>query len=419
MARRAIRIQVTPLRLKLKTTIRHAGATRHAGESLLAEASREGQSGYGEGCPRTYVAGDDIESSLQWLREFFPGGHTPFTELKDLKRWGAENGKLIDRYPSAWCAVEMALLDLFSREQACSVETLLGLSGQARLGRYSAVLGDDNSWTYAAVCDKYLILGMSDFKIKLNGDLDRDREKIAILADLAAQHRSGEIRIRLDANNLWKDRCDEAIAHIQALGGRAFAVEEPVGPRAVEEISRVSIATGIPVIIDESLCTREDLSLFREVPGQLIANVKLSRVGGLIRALDMIGEIRKLGWPVIIGCHVGETSLLTRAALIAARAAGENLLAMEGAFGDALLEWDPAEPTLKFGHAGLLDLNAPYFLQTDQGPQVVPPESWNRGLGLNCRLSRVADAGVLAVPLEKPAAVAAEILSFIRKGITP
>jgi len=44
----------------------------------------------------------------------------------------------------------------------------------------------------------------------------------------------------------------------------------------------------------------------------------------------MIEELKKLGWPVIIGCHVGETSLLTRAALVVSGAAGESLIAHEG-----------------------------------------------------------------------------------------
>jgi pimeloyl-ACP methyl ester carboxylesterase len=76
---------------------------------------------------------------------------------------------------------------------------------------------------------------------------------------------------------------------------------------------------------------------------------------------------------------------------------------MEGAFGDYLLEREPVEPMLKFGRDGLLNLNVPYYLKTDQGLKVVPPESWDRGLGLNCRLPLVPDDGAPAVNfLEMP-----------------
>ncbi len=394
MTTQTIHIQVRALRVKFKTTIRHAAATRNEGESVWVQAKRNGNKGYGEGCPRTYVAGDDLESSVKWVEENFSTGKVNFETLEDLKQWVENNSTAIDKYPSAWCAIEMALLDLFSRERGCSVEGLLGLDGFELRGRYTAVLGDDKKWKYTTLADKYLIRGFSDFKIKLNGNnLERDIEKISILEDLSIQHNSSDIRIRLDANNLWKDQCDEAIAYIRALDGRVFAIEEPVGSRNAGDISKVSTATGLPVILDESLCTLEDLSLYKDLPGKFIANIKISRVGGLTRALGLIEELKRLGWPIIIGCHVGETSLLTRAALIAASAAGESLIAHEGAFGDYLVEREPVDPMLRFGRNGLLNLHFPYYFKTVQGLKVIPAENWNIGFGMQCRMPMVTDDG--------------------------
>ena len=105
----------------------------------------------------------------------------------------------------------------------------------------------------------------------------------------------------------------------------------------------------------------------------------------------MIKELKRLGWPIIIGCHVGETSLLTRAALVVSGAAGKSLLAHEGAFGDYLVEREPVSPMLRFGHHGLLDLNAPYSLETDQGRQVIPVENWKIGFGMQCSMSLVTE----------------------------
>jgi L-alanine-DL-glutamate epimerase-like enolase superfamily enzyme/pimeloyl-ACP methyl ester carboxylesterase len=393
MSKRTIHIEVRPLRVRLKTTFRHAAATRDAGESLWVQAKRNGNKGYGEGCPRTYVAGDDLESSVKWVEENFSSGKMDFETLDDLKQWVENNSKVIDKYPSAWCAIEMALLDLFSREKGCNVERLLGLDSYNLCGRYTAVLGDDKKWKYTTLADQYLIRGFSDFKIKLNGNLERDREKVYIIEDLSIQHNIKDIRIRFDANNLWKDRCDEAIAYLTALGGRVFALEEPVGSRNARDISKISTATVLPVILDESLCSLDDLSLYRNMPGKFIANIKISRVGGLIRALRLIEELKKLGWPIIIGCHTGETSLLTRAALVAASAAGESLIAQEGAFGDYLVEREPVDPMLKFGREGLLNLSFPYYLKTVQGLKVIPVENWNIGFGMQGRMPVVPDDG--------------------------
>lgn len=393
MTEHTVHIVALPLRVKLKTTIRHAGATRKEGESVWIKAERSGIAGYGEGCPRSYAAGDDLESSVQWVEENFSTGEVHFNTFEDVKKWSEKNINLINKYPSAWCAIEMALLDLFAREKNCSVEALLGLDSFDRRGHYTAVLGDEETWKFTYLVDQYLIRGFSDFKIKLNGSLKVDKVKLEILEDLRNQHGVSDVRIRLDANNVWAGRPKEAIEQLKALQGPIFAVEEPVEPRDVEGISKVSAATGLPVILDESLCTPDDLSLFASLAGKFIANIKISRVGGLTRALEFVKALKKIGWPIIIGCHVGETSLLTRAALIPANAAGENLIAEEGAFGDYLVEREPVEPILNFGRNGLLDLRHPYYLKTPQGLKVIPSENWNTGFGVHCRMPTTPDDG--------------------------
>ena len=81
-------------------------------------------------------------------------------------------------------------------------------------------------------------------------------------------------------------------------------------------------------------------------------------MGGLLRSLNVVQKAREEGIPVIIGAQVGETSVLTRAGLTAAQAAGDSLLAQEGAFGVLLLASDVAEPPLMFGREGVLDADA-------------------------------------------------------------
>jgi L-alanine-DL-glutamate epimerase-like enolase superfamily enzyme/pimeloyl-ACP methyl ester carboxylesterase len=379
-----INIQFRVLRVPLKSRVRHAAATRKAGESLWVQAHRGRLSGFGEGCPRDYVTGETPESCYEWLEQHVRAIQASCQSLDQLQAWQMEHGDLIDAAPSAWCAVECALLDLFAREKGCSVEALVGQNGPPGRYEYTAVLGDSDEWRFAFAADHYLTRGLTDFKVKLNGDLQKDRDRLKHLAELCQEHGVSNTRVRLDANNLWPGHPEVAIEHLRNLDMPFFAIEEPVGPGEVESLSQVSLALDCGVILDESLCNLRDLDRFDGAPGQFIANLKVSKVGGICRGLRLIEAIRERGWPIIIGAHVGETSLLTRAGLLLAQAAGDSLLAHEGAFSSYLLEWDPAEPNLKFGREGVLDLKRPYAELTVQGLRIVTAENWKSGWGLTC-----------------------------------
>jgi len=70
----------------------------------------------------------------------------------------------------------------------------------------------------------------------------------------------------------------------------------------------------------------------------------------------MVTQARDRGWSMIVGAQVGETSILTRAGMVLARAMGGALRAMEGGAGLHLLTRDPVAPVLQFGAGGAIDL---------------------------------------------------------------
>lgn len=385
-----VRLHFSELRVPLKMTFRHASAARTHGESLWVEAARGAHRGYGEGCPRVYVTGETRASCKQWLGTWYPAIQSECTSLEALRDWLARNSTAVDASPSAWCAIELALLDLFAREREQSVEALLGLAPPGGPHVYSAVLGNDAPWKTRFLIDQYCILGVTDFKVKLEGDLPIDGQKLRSIAELAAWHGVTNHRVRVDANNLWAETPDRALEYLRALDGELFGVEEPVRPRDVPTHSRISVDLGVPIILDESLCTLADLERYDDAPGRFMANLKISRVGGVLRALHLVEALRARGWPIIVGANVGETSVLTRAAMLVAAAAGKQLAAQEGAFGSRLVEREPVSPSLRWGRAGELDLRRPYAEVTTEGLQLTTPEAWTRGWGLSCRTARRA-----------------------------
>ncbi|MYH96546.1 MAG: hypothetical protein F4129_08555 [Acidimicrobiia bacterium] len=77
----------------------------------------------------------------------------------------------------------------------------------------------------------------------------------------------------------------------------------------------------------------------------------------MIRSLEVAREALRRDVGVIVGCHVGETGILSRAALTLMQAVGDRLVAAEGAFGTQLLRRDLTHPSLRFDWAGQLELN--------------------------------------------------------------
>lgn len=338
------------LRIPFKAAFTHASASRDAMQSLWVQASlADGSQGYGEGCPREYVTGETLQGALDFVASVRADLADGVRNLASLERWAVGNKKSIDANPAAWCAVELALLDAFARSGGDSVESLLGLPDVSGSFRYSAVIGDGSARRFEAELDRYLQAGFRAFKIKLSGDRQRDLDKVSALKSA----RIAPTSVRADANNLWSD-ADDAAAFLAELDYGFWAVEEPLKAGDLAGMERLAAKAGSAIILDESLLRSDQLMRFTKTPAQWITNLRVSKMGGLLRSLQLLRRMRDMGLRVIVGAHVGETSLLTRAALTVASAAGESLVAQEGAFGTHLLEHDVVDPPLMFGAGGIL-----------------------------------------------------------------
>ncbi|HEU5272820.1 MAG TPA: enolase C-terminal domain-like protein, partial [Xanthobacteraceae bacterium] len=259
-----------------------------------------------------------------------------------LRRWLTENASEIDRHPSAVCAMEMAVLDLLARRAGVAVEDLVGTPRLDRPLPVTAVYGSASAIAFHVQRWRFGRAGMGDAKLKLTGDPRRDAARARSLA------RRG--RLRLDANNLWRD-VRAAIAALAPLAPYAWAVEEPVAPRDWPGMAAVAQATGLAIILDESFATPADLAP-APAGAQWIANLRVSKLGGVLRTLDAVAAARRCGMGMIVGAQVGETSLLARAGLLAAAAAGQSLLGFEGAYGTHLLAHDIVRPSVTFDRSG-------------------------------------------------------------------
>lgn len=343
------RLTAQSLNIPFTYTVAHASAVRAETESVLVTVQAEnGLSGIGEGCPRRYVTGETVES----IQRFLEDHKDQWIRLKtvyDVQVWVDEHAAVIDRNPAGWCAVETAVLDLLGKEAGQPIEILLSLPRLAGGFQYSAVLGTEDLPSFKKQLKQYMAVGFTDFKVKVTGRLQEDIGKLQQLAG-AGQ----DIRIRLDANNYW-ETAEEALNYLRQLPGMVTAVEEPVKVGDYDGCRTVAKELGVPIILDESFLRREQFAAIRDAPSLWIINIRISKMGGILRSLAVAQQSKIAGVPIIIGAQVGETSILTRAALAVANTYRDILVGQEGAFGTFLLKRDICEPPLMFGVGGRLD----------------------------------------------------------------
>jgi len=361
-------IEIREIRIPFNFRFKHSSAERMCTESVLVIArSVNDNFGYGEGCPRSYVTGETIESCLGFFKKYKPS-IARIETLGDIRSWLKNSKNEIDKNPSIWCAVELALLDLLAKEQTQSIEGLLALHEVDNEFFYSAVLGEGSYEQLNAQFEQYVRMRFKDFKIKLSGDLGIDKQKIELFRALDYK----DVRVRVDANNLWKTP-NEAITFIKALDYPFFAIEEPIKVDQYNDLRVISNELNTKIILDESFLRKEQFQHIESTPNSWIINIRVSKMGGILRSLDVAKIAQKKNIKIIIGAQVGETSILTRAAITVANTYRDILLAQEGAFGTYLLKDDICKPPLMFGRKGILNVK-----------NIIDP--CIRGFGLNVNL---------------------------------
>ena len=330
-------IRASVLAIPFKVVFKHASAERKQMQSLWVEARSGDRVGVGEGCPREYVTSETLVGAMAFVERQREAWMSAIHDAESLAGYVQAFRKEIDTNPAAWCAVELALMDLF------------GMPAVSGTFRYSAVIGDGSRSAFEAQLGHYRKAGFGDYKIKLSGDWTRDRAKVDSLRNAGIAPQS----VRADCNNLFPD-ADAAIAHLASLDFPFFAIEEPLRVGNYDGMRAMARALGARIVLDESLLRIDQLAELRDDADLWIANIRVSKMGGLLRSLEVAAQARRCGIRVIVGAHVGETSVLTRAGLAVAIAAGDALVAQEGAFGTHLLERDVVDPPLMFGAGGYL-----------------------------------------------------------------
>ncbi len=258
---------------------------------------------------------------------------------------------LARRFPSAWCALELSVLDLLGRSLGLPLWRLFSRNLEPVELTYSAVVPMLEESALAGILNRIKEMEMRFVKVKVGDSLageSRLKRVREILGDL--------VDIRVDANGAFTGK--EAVEFLDRTGGcHISAIEQPVPKEDMDGLKMVTGTARIPVIVDESICSIDDAKALAAHNACNGFNIRLSKCGGLIKAMELIDFARSNKIFCQIGCHVGETAVLA--------AAGRHLAALmpdhvylEGSYSSILLSEDLSRIPVSFkreGKAHILD----------------------------------------------------------------
>jgi L-Ala-D/L-Glu epimerase len=336
---------------------KHALAARNKSSSVVFEIIADnGMNGYGEGSPREYVTGESIEATIKALRFVSEKLKNKTIDLSynivdTIRNIQIELQEILVFSPSATCAIELALLDMFGKSLSKSALSFLG-DQQTMEVFYSGVVTDSEYDNISQSLDKIKAININSAKIKAGRDFNADSEKFKYIRS----YLEADVELRVDANGAWN--LEEAIERIEfysKFGVTIFEQPMPVALKQYYPVLLERIDDKNQIIVDESVCTYDDGLWFVENNGANGINLKISKHGGLINTLSIHQLSVDNGFNNQLGCHVGETSILTSAGVVFS-ALTRDLIAYEGAYGGFLLQFDLIDEPIQFGRNGKLDI---------------------------------------------------------------
>jgi muconate cycloisomerase len=348
------RLEIWDVLIPFRFSFGHALASRASSRNVIVAVRLEdGSVGYGEGVPREYVTGETIQTAFAKVRdEYAPalvGRTLGMTDV--LGTLTALRGDLHGARPApaaAWCAVEMALLDALGKARGAAATAFMGGVGRPRV-RYGAVAPFGGRGALAAMLAFFRAYGFSEVKIKVG----RHREADVAAVRLARRIMGRNCDLRVDANGAWD--ADETLRMADRL--RAFAVtsyEQPVPARDYAALRRLSRELPEPVIADESLCSLDDARLLVSERACSRFNIRVSKCGGPIGALEIVKVARAAGLACHLGAQVGESGVLTAAGrLVATAALFPAFEHLEGSDNSFLLKRDVTRENLTVRWGGI------------------------------------------------------------------
>ncbi|SFQ22863.1 mandelate racemase/muconate lactonizing enzyme family protein [Hymenobacter arizonensis] len=241
----------------------------------------DGCTGYGECSPYLTINGESIDTCYVVAQYLAPAllGH----DALDIAGAVAIMNRIIYANNSIKSAFDIALHDVAAQQAGLPLYAFLG-------GQRNKILTTDMTVSLGPVekmqADAVLFqqLGFPAIKVKLGETLEADVARIrAIREGIGPTH-----PLRIDANQGWHT-ADAALAVLHALAPYNIDhCEEPIARHAFMDLARVSAASPISIMADETCGDEHDAARLIQLGACTQFNIKLGKSGGLHRARKIV-----------------------------------------------------------------------------------------------------------------------------------
>ncbi|HWC99170.1 MAG TPA: cis-3-hydroxy-L-proline dehydratase [Candidatus Sulfopaludibacter sp.] len=258
--------------------------------TVVAIETDGGITGYGEVCPL----------GPAYLPAYAAGARAGIAEIAphliglDATQLGVINGRMdaaLRGHPYVKSAIDMACWDILGKVAGMPAVTLMGGRFGESFALYRAI-SQEAPEQMARNVAAYRAEGYTKFQLKVGGDPDTDIERIRAAA---GQLQPGDVLIA-DANTGWTQH--QALRVVDAVRDIDVYIEQPCA--TYRECRVIRSHTNRPFILDElvdSIGMLVDAAADRAMD---VINLKISKVGGLTKALQIRDLAVSLGIPLTI-----------------------------------------------------------------------------------------------------------------------
>lgn len=250
--------------------------------------------GFGCAAPDEMVTGETPQAALDALlgpaREAVLG-----RDPRRIARIIEPLTETLPKQPSVLAAIDMACHDLLAKIAGMPLYMLLG--GYRDRIRTSVTIGIlDPDETVRRARD-FVAQGFRALKIKGGRNVDEDVARVLRVREAVG----AAIELRFDANQGYG--LSETVRFVSGVrSARLELIEQPTPRGEPDLLGRVTLSVSLPIMADESLMDLRDA--FRIARRDLadMVNIKLMKVGGIYRALQVNSVARAARLEAMVGC---------------------------------------------------------------------------------------------------------------------